>query len=271
MTPTASPALLELRDITVRYGGFTAVDHVSFSLPRGGALGIVGESGAGKSTLARVAAGLVAPAGGQVVLDGQTLAPIRRTREQRRRIQMVFQNPDSTLNPSHSIYRILSEGMVLHHTLETNGVKPSREAITQRCLELLHMVGLGEDAHDILHRHPQAFSGGQRQRIAIARALGVKPDVLIADEPTSALDVSVQHEILDLLAQMRHTQGLSLMLITHDLGVANALCDCIMVMRGGTSVVQKSTEQFFADPGPQYAKDLLTAARSVSIAPNMRG
>lgn len=265
MTQHTSPALFELRDITVEYGDFTAVDHVSLSLPRGEAIGIVGESGAGKSTLARVAAGLIAPATGQVLLDGELLAPIHRTREQRRRVQMVFQNPDSSLNPSHSIYRILSEGMLLHHTLGASGVRPSRAAITQRCLELLNMVGLSDA--DILSRRPQAFSGGQRQRIAIARALAVNPDVLIADEPTSALDVSVQHEILDLLATLRQSQGLSLMLITHDLGVANALCDGIMVMRGGTSVVHKSTEEFFADPGPQYAQDLLAAARSVSITP----
>ncbi|KAB7788151.1 ABC transporter ATP-binding protein [Bifidobacterium cebidarum] len=267
MTRHASSALFEMRGITVHYGGFTAVDHVSLSLPKGRAIGIVGESGAGKSTLARVAAGLIAPAEGQVLLAGQPLAPIRRTREQRRRVQMVFQNPDSSLNPSHSVYRILSEGMLLHHTL---GSRPSREVITRRCLELLRMVGLGESA-GILSRRPQAFSGGQRQRIAIARALAVNPDVLVADEPTSALDVSVQHEILDLLAELRQTNGLSLMLITHDLGVANALCDDIMVMRGGRSVVHKSTEGLFADPGPQYAQDLLAAARSVSIAPGMRG
>ncbi|QTB90220.1 ABC transporter ATP-binding protein [Bifidobacterium saguini] len=265
MTQHTSPALFELRDITVEYGDFTAVDHVSLSLPRGEAIGIVGESGAGKSTLARVAAGLITPATGQVLLDGEPLAPIHRTREQHRRIQMVFQNPDSSLNPSHSIYRILSEGMLLHRTLGASGVRPSRAAITQRCLELLNMVGLSDA--DILSRRPQAFSGGQRQRIAIARTLAVNPDVLIADEPTSALDVSVQHEILDLLAALRQTQGLSLMLITHDLGVANALCDDIMVMRGGTSVVHKSTEEFFADPGPQYAQDLLAAASSVSITP----
>ncbi|MBT1164895.1 ABC transporter ATP-binding protein [Bifidobacterium felsineum] len=269
MTQHASPALFELRNITVRYGDFTAVDHVSLSLPRGGAIGVVGESGAGKSTLARVASGLIAPVEGQVLLDGQPLAPIRRTREQRRRIQMVFQNPDSSLNPSHSVYRILSEGMLLHHTLGARGARPSREIITRRCLELLSMVGL-EDA-DILSRRPQAFSGGQRQRIAIARALAVNPDVLIADEPTSALDVSVQHEILDLLATLRQSQGLSLILITHDLGVANALCDDIMVMCGGNSIVHKPTAVFFTNPGPQYAQNLLAAARSVSIAPHTRG
>ena len=274
--------LLELRDITVRYGDFTAVDHVSLTLPRGGALGIVGESGAGKSTLARVAAGLITPAGGQTVLGGQPLTPIRRTREQRRRIQMVFQNPDSSLNPSHTIRRILSEGMALHGTL---GTRPSAEAVDARCRELLRMVGLGEPAAsstsgtadssesvdgaeltDMLSRRPQAFSGGQRQRIAIARALAVKPDVLIADEPTSALDVSVQHEILDLLAALRRDQGLSLLLITHDLGVANALCDAIMVMRHGRALTCKPTADFFANPEPDYARELIEASRSVSIA-----
>lgn len=276
----STDAILTLRDITVQYSGFMAVDHVSLSLPRGGAVGIVGESGAGKSTLARVAAGLIAPASGQVLLDGHVLAPVRRTREQRRRVQMVFQNPDSSLNPSHSIRRILAEGMLLHKTL---GPHPGPEAVDARCRELLRMVGLGGDSdaiddtdnmtvqggagargasagarsasagismsvntvlgttgngtnaavpaaadvselNDMLSRRPQEFSGGQRQRIAIARALAVNPNVLIADEPTSALDVSVQHEILELLANLRRTRGLSLMLITHDLGVANALC-----------------------------------------------
>lgn len=368
----STDAILTLRDITVQYGDYTAVDHVSLSLPRGGAIGIVGESGAGKSTLARVAAGLIAPTSGQVLLDGRVLAPVRRTREQRRRVQMVFQNPDSSLNPSHSIRRILAEGMLLHKTL---GPHPGPEAVDARCCELLRMVGLGGDSdaiddtdnmtvqggvdasaasagshgasagasaatagislnantvlgttgnganaavpaaadvselNDMLSRRPQAFSGGQRQRIAIARALAVNPDVLIADEPTSALDVSVQHEVLELLADLRRTRGLSLMLITHDLGVANALCGgtvsddagqgeaasagsadvgtvsradssvqgvstpaashaqgSIMVMRSGQMLVHKPTAAFFADPGLRYARDLLSASRSVDSA-----
>ncbi|TPF77377.1 MULTISPECIES: ABC transporter ATP-binding protein [unclassified Bifidobacterium] len=330
----STDVILTLRDITVQYGDYTAVDHVSLNLPRGGAIGIVGESGAGKSTLARVAAGLIAPTSGQVLLNGRVLAPVRRTREQRRRVQMVFQNPDSSLNPSHSIRRILAEGMLLHKTL---GPHPGPEAVDARCRELLRMVGLGGDSdaiddtdnmtvqggvdasaasagshgasagasaatagislnantvlgttgnganaavpaaadvselNDMLSRRPQAFSGGQRQRIAIARALAVNPDVLIADEPTSALDVSVQHEVLELLADLRRTRGLSLMLITHDLGVANALCDSIMVMRAGQVLVHKPTAAFFADPGPRYARDLLAASRSVAIAAPIRG
>ncbi|MBT1173200.1 ABC transporter ATP-binding protein [Bifidobacterium sp. MA2] len=310
--------ILELRHITVRYGDFTAVDDVSLALPKGVALGIVGESGAGKSTLARVAAGLIAPTApgtgsarpgtgsgyrgmgsdrhgvgpdrdpaprAEILLDGMPIAPIRRTRAQRRRIQMVFQNPDSSLNPSHTVRRILAEGMLLHGTL---GPHPSHERVDARCRELLHMVGLGEsdglgtavaagfglgpadlapraDLDDILDRRPHAFSGGQRQRIAIARALAVEPDVLIADEPTSALDVSVQRDVLDLLATLRRTRGLTLMLITHDLGVVNEICDEVAVMRGGEIVANGPAATFFHSPLAGYSGELLDAARSVAL------
>ncbi|TPF85782.1 hypothetical protein BW13_08650 [Bifidobacterium sp. UTCIF-37] len=260
-------ALLELRHITVAYGGFTAVDDVSLALKRGRALGIVGESGAGKSTLARVAAGLIAPAAGRTLLDGRELAPIRRTREQRRRIQMVFQNPDSSLNPSHTVRRILAEGMLLHGTL---GPHPSRDVVDARCRELLAMVGLGEGdgadgTADILARRPRAFSGGQRQRIAIARALAVEPDVLVADEPTSALDVTVQRGILDLLVRLRRERGLALLLITHDLGVVNAVCDEVAVMRHGRIVADGPADLFFHAPLAGYSGDLLAAAREVAL------
>ncbi|KFI54647.1 ABC transporter ATP-binding protein [Bifidobacterium callitrichos] len=263
-----SGALLELRHITVAYGGFTvayggfaAVDDVSIALKQGGALGVVGESGAGKSTLARVAAGLIAPAAGRSLLDGRELAPIRRTREQRRRIQMVFQNPDSSLNPSHTIRRILAEGMILHGML---GPHPPRDVVDARCRRLLAMVGLGEE-DDILARRPRAFSGGQRQRIAIARALAVEPDVLVADEPTSALDVTVQRGILDLLVRLRREQGLALLLITHDLGVVNAVCDEVAVMRHGQIVADGPADLFFHAPLAGYSGDLLAAAREVAL------
>ncbi|MBW3080164.1 ABC transporter ATP-binding protein [Bifidobacterium saguinibicoloris] len=263
MTDDPTP-ILDLRHVTVTYGGFTAVDDVSLTLPKGGALGVVGESGAGKSTLARVAAGLITPHAGETLLDGVPLAPIRRTRAQRRRIQMVFQNPDSSLNPSHTIRRILAEGMLLHGTL---GTHPTREAVDARCRELLRMVGMGEraDLDGILARRPHAFSGGQRQRIAIARALAVEPDVLVADEPTSALDVSVQRDILDLLDGLRRRRRLSLMLITHDLGVVNALCDEVAVMRHGEIVANGPADLFFHAPLAGYSGELLDAARAVAL------
>lgn len=326
----SADVILTLRDITVQYSGFMAVDHVSLSLPRGGAVGIVGESGAGKSTLARVAAGLIAPTSGQVLLDGRVLAPVRRTREQRRRVQMVFQNPDSSLNPSHSIRRILAEGMLLHKTL---GPHPDTEAVDARCRELLRMVGLGGDSdaiddtdnmtvqggvgasaastgarsasagtsmgantvlgatcngvnavvpsaadvielNDMLSRRPQAFSGGQRQRIAIARALAVNPDVLIADEPTSALDVSVQHEVLELLADLRRTRGLSLMLITHDLGVANALCGGTVSDDAGQSEAASAGSVDAASPcadSPAQAASTPAASHAQGSIMVMRG
>lgn len=176
----ADTPILELRGVSVRYDGFAAVDDVSLALPRGGALGIVGESGAGKSTLARVAAGLITPAAGMTLLDGGPLPPVRRTRTQRRRIQMVFQNPDSSLNTAHTIRRILAEGMLLHGTL---GPRPSRAAVDAYCRRLLAMVALGDDdADNLLDRRPDAFSGGQRQRIAIAAR---SPYARTCSSPTS--------------------------------------------------------------------------------------
>lgn len=259
--PGASPApLLEARGLTVRYGGATALDGVDVEVPRGGALGVVGESGAGKSTLARVLAGLIEADAGEVRFDGEALPrdPRRRTREQRRRIQMVFQNPDSSLNPRHTVRRILAEGMVLHGVV----ARADREGIERRCVRLLDMVGLPADALD---RRPRAFSGGQRQRIAIARALGVEPEVLVADEPTSALDVSVQRGVLDLLAALRRERGLAVVLITHDLGVVADLCDEVAVMRHGRVVCKGATDAFFADPPQGYPRSLLEAARAVAV------
>lgn len=265
----ADTPILELRGVSVRYDGFAAVDDVSLALPRGGALGIVGESGAGKSTLARVAAGLITPAAGMTLLDGGPLPPVRRTRTQRRRIQMVFQNPDSSLNTAHTIRRILAEGMLLHGTL---GPRPSRAAVDAYCRRLLVMVALGDDdADNLLDRRPDAFSGGQRQRIAIARALAVRPDVLIADEPTSALDVSVQRDVLDLLASLRRKRGLSLLLVTHDLGVVRALCDDVAVMRAGQVVANGPVDLFFDAPLAGYSGELLAASRAVSIKAALAG
>lgn len=273
----AETPVLQVRDMTVRYGGVTAVDHVSIRVRRGTVLGVVGESGAGKSTLARAIAGLIHPAGGSVTLNGQLLAADARGRslDQHRRLQMVFQNPQSSLNPRLTIRQILSEGMRLHRLdgsgrcsagFTRNG-RRARQWREDRCAELLDLVGLADagGAGEVLDRRPGAFSGGQQQRIAVARALAVNPDVLVADEPTSALDVSVQRELLDLLDGLRRERGLSMLLITHDLAVVNALCDDVVVMRGGRVVAGEPVERFFRDPGEGYAAELLAAAQAVSL------
>lgn len=239
---------LEVENITVRYGGFTALDRINLNLHQHTTLGLVGESGSGKSTLARVIAGLIVPAEGQILLGSQELNK-KRNREQRKRIQMIFQNPDASLNPKHSIRQILSEALLFHKIVD-------RHSVGQRCKELLARVQLEEKSLD---KYPHEFSGGQRQRIAIARALSVEPSLLIADEPTSALDVSVQLSVLELLNTLKAELNLTMLFISHDLGVIHAISDTVAVMRQGSLVEVSPKEQFFARPEAAYSRELLSA------------
>ncbi|MNN28507.1 Oligopeptide transport ATP-binding protein OppF [compost metagenome] len=239
---------LEVENITVRYGGFTALDRINLNLQQHTTLGLVGESGSGKSTLARVIAGLIVPAEGQILLGSQELNK-KRNREQRKRIQMIFQNPDASLNPKHSIRQILSEALLFHKIVD-------RHSVGQRCKELLARVQLEEKSLD---KYPHEFSGGQRQRIAIARALSVEPSLLIADEPTSALDVSVQLSVLELLNNLKAELNLTMLFISHDLGVIHAISDEVAVMRQGSLVEVSPKEQFFARPEAAYSRELLSA------------
>ncbi|MDA8320178.1 MAG: ABC transporter ATP-binding protein [Actinomycetota bacterium] len=225
-----------------------AVDGVDLDLRRGEALALVGESGSGKSTLALALAGLRPVDGGTIRFDGRVL-PRRRSRADLRRIQMVFQDPYSSLNPRMTVGGMLRELVRVHH------VVPSSEC-DDYIRELIRLVGLGDDA---LRAHPRQFSGGQRQRIAIARALALRPDVLVADEPVSALDVSVQATILNLLADLRAELGLSLLLISHNLAVVRHLCDRVAVMYLGRIVEVAPTEQIFSDPQHPYTRGLLAA------------
>ena len=227
-----------------------AVDGVTLSLPQGGTLGIVGESGSGKSTLARTLLGLLSPDDGHITLAGEPLsfkgASARRAHA--RRVQMVFQDPYGSLNPRQRVGEIVAQGPIVHGT-------PRREALA-RAQELFELVGLSPDA---VRRYPHEFSGGQRQRVGLARALAMRPQVLIADEPVSALDVSVQAQVLALLARLREQLGLSIVFITHDLRVAAQVCDHIAVMKAGRVVEEGVCAEVFGNPVHPYTQALLSA------------
>jgi peptide/nickel transport system ATP-binding protein len=241
-------SVLKVENLSVTYGGFTALDQVSLELPGHTTLGLVGESGSGKTTLARVIAGLISPDEGWVLIGDEVLGR-KRSRKQYKTIQMIFQNPDASLNPRHRVRHILSEALLFHKI-----VPPSQ--VENRCRELLARVQLDEDALD---RFPHEFSGGQRQRIAIARALSVEPGILIADEPTSALDVSVQLNMLELLRSLKSEFNLTMLFISHDLGVINAISDTVAVMRQGRILELSKRELFFSCPQTAYGRDLLSA------------
>ncbi len=233
-----------------RAGLTQAVKDVSLTVRRGETLGLVGESGSGKSTVARCIARLIEADGGRVLLGDIDLRPLsrRQLRPFRKRIQMIFQDPYSSLNPRRTVGKLIAEGPMVHGM-------PEREA-SARCRELLELVGLGARVAD---RYPEEFSGGQRQRIGIARALALDPELLVADEPVSALDVSVQAQVLRLLADIRDRLHLSMLFITHDLRVAAQVCDTIAVMRRGEIVECGTTSRIFRDPQHEYTRELLSA------------
>ena len=244
--------VLTLQGIDVFYGDTQVLFDASLSLKKNRTLGLVGESGSGKSTIARVAAGLLNPAKGKVCLDGQVLSG-RRKKEDCKKVQMVFQNPEGSLNPKYKIGSILSQAMLFHGTA-------SRGNVREKCRELVERMQLPEDT---LERYPGSFSGGQKQRIALARALCVEPEVLIADEPTSALDVSVQLQVLELIKGLRREMDLTILFISHDLGVIHYICDEVAVMRRGRILELESTEKFFESPRTAYGKELLDAVPKI--------
>ncbi len=243
---------------TYRTGGFLgrgarvthAVKNVSLALPKGGTLGIVGESGSGKSTLARCLLRLIDPDAGAIVLDGKDLAklPADGMRAETQNIQMVFQDPFASLNPRRKAGELVAQGPIVH------GV-PRVQALAQ-ARELFELIGLEPVAAD---RFPHEFSGGQRQRIGLARALALKPKVLIADEPVSALDVSVQAQVLALLADLRARLDLSIVFITHDLRVAAQICDLVAVMKDGEVVESGPIADVFSRPQHAYTRALLAS------------
>ena len=210
-----------------------AVDGVSFDLIPGEALGLVGESGCGKSTLGRLVLALLPPTRGRIVFAGEDLAGVSRHRlkELRRQIQIIFQDPYSSLNPRMTVGQILEEPFVIHNL----GARKERRAWVN---ELLTEVGLTPDVAD---RYPHEFSGGQRQRLGIARALALKPRLIVADEPVSALDVSIQAQILNLLAELQQRHGLTYLFISHDLGVISQISNRVAVMYVGRLMEMAST------------------------------
>ncbi|SEA82145.1 ABC transporter ATP-binding protein [Rubrimonas cliftonensis] len=227
-----------------------AAKAVSFELKRGETMGIVGESGSGKTTVARCLVRLLKPDAGSIDLDGVDLAPLSRgaLRPYRKRVQMVFQDPFASLNPRRTIGDILAEGPIVH------GLAPAKARARAR--DLLGLVGLDPK---VAERYPHEFSGGQRQRVGIARALALEPEVLVADEPVSALDVSVQAQVLRLIADIRERLGLSIVFITHDLRVAAQVCDRVAVMHRGEVVEQGVTAEVFAAPRHAYTRELFAS------------
>jgi peptide/nickel transport system ATP-binding protein len=223
-----------------------AVDDVSFSVPRGGVLGIVGESGCGKSTLARVILGLLAPTAGAAMVEGKSLATLdRKTRA--RLIQPVFQDPFASLNPRQRVKDIVALPLLAQGTF-------SRAEINRRVAGILDRVGLSAEMGE---RMPAQLSGGQRQRAAIARALVLEPRIVVCDEPTSALDVSVQAQILNLLTDLRRDLKLTYLFISHNLAVVEHLASEVAVMYLGRIVERSETDALFREPGHPYTQALL--------------
>ena len=245
---TRHSPVLSARSLVKRFPHVAAVSGVSLDLHPGETLAVVGESGSGKTTLARMLAGLEVPTSGDILLDGDPL-PFRRSFAQRRAIQVVFQDPYSSLNPRHSVADLLTEGPVAHGLL----ARRDRAAFAR---DWLARVGLPPEA---AARYPHEFSGGQLQRISIARALALQPRVLLCDEPVSALDVSVQAQILNLLADLKEQYGPAVLFITHDLGVVRSVADRILVLHRGEAVEEGPAARIFAEPRDPYTRELLAA------------
>nr|WP_207184441.1 dipeptide ABC transporter ATP-binding protein [Rubrivivax gelatinosus] len=246
------------RGLFAKPGVVHALAGVSFAVEAGRTLAVVGESGCGKSTLARVLTMIEPPSGGRLLVDGQDVAgaDAERRRALRRAVQIVFQNPYGSLNPRQTVGAALTEPL----EVQGEGDAASREAAAR---EMLRRVGLRDEHYG---RWPHMFSGGQRQRIAIARALMLRPRVLVLDEPVSALDVSVRAQVLNLLADLQAELGVAYVFISHDLGVVRHMADEVMVMYLGRAVEQGAREALFDAPQHPYTQALLSATPTIDPA-----
>ncbi len=245
--------LLAATDLTKNYARDAppVVDRVSFSIEQGETLGLVGESGSGKSTIARIVLGLIEPTSGTVLFDGHLVTGVtqRSLRPLRRRMQPVFQDPYAALNPRMTVEQIVTEPLVIHQRI-------GRAERRRRCEELLRQVGLDDV---VLRRYPHEFSGGQRQRINIARALAVRPELLVLDEPVSALDVSVGAQIVNLLRDLQREFGLTYLFISHSMPLVRYLATNIAVLQGGKLVEFGTRDQVCDSPREDYTRNLVAA------------
>ena len=234
----------------------TVVEDVSLSVETGETLGLVGESGSGKTTLARMILGLVAPSRGSARVDGIDVAQASgaQLRRLRRQMQPVFQDPYAALNPRMNVLEIVTEPLVIHR--HEAGIKTDRASLRVKAVELLGEVGLDDSA---LGRHPHEFSGGQRQRINIARALALRPKLLILDEPVSSLDVSVGAQIVNLLRRLQREHGLTYLFISHSMPLVRYLSTRIAVMERGRLVESGEAVALFANPREEYTRQLIAA------------
>lgn len=238
---------------------FKAVDNISFDLKTSHTLGVVGESGSGKSTLARCIMGLYPDASGEIIYKGKNILKEnqKELKEYRKDLQMIFQDPYSSLNPRKKCKDIIASG--IRNLL---GEKDNKK-IYKKVLDTMEICGLSE-YH--MERYPHEFSGGQRQRISIARALAVDPKIIVADEPTSALDVSIQAQIINLMEDLQRDLGLSMIFISHDLSVVRHVAEEVLVMYHGNCVEYNESEEIFENPREDYTKKLLSAVPGKTLA-----
>ncbi len=253
LVSTAAP-ILETRSLHKRFKSVHVVNDVSISLHAGETLAVVGESGCGKTTLARMLVGLEPPTAGDIVVEGKPV-PRKRTFAMMRDLQMIFQDPFSSLNPRMTVIDIITEGAVAHGLIE-------RHNRLEEAQRLLAQVGMPPEA---AFRYPHEFSGGQRQRISIARAVSLKPRLIICDEPVSALDVSVQAQVLNLLADLQRELQVAYLFITHDIGVVRRMAHRIAIMHEGHIIEEGSAAAILCSPSHAYTKKLLAAEPKIIL------